>query len=186
MERGIVGSGFVISPDGFVITNAHVVSDPNQKYFVVGKDQKFHPVEKITRSVDNDIALLKITASNLPSLKLGSSQSLKAGQKVIAIGTALGRLENSVTSGIVSALGREITAQNPFESSQITLKNIIQTDAAINPGNSGGPLLDLSGEVVGVNFAITQGAENIGFAIPSDAVKEAISNLSDGQDLQTI
>lgn len=185
-ERAIVGSGFIISPDGSVITNVHVVSDPGAQYFVVTQDKKFHRVEKIGRNVENDVALLKISASNLPYLKLGSTKSLKPGKRVIAIGTALGRLESSVSTGIISALGREITAQSPVGPSQVTLKNIIQIDAALNPGNSGGPLLDLSGEVVGINFAITQGAENIGFAIPSDMAEQAISAFLKGEDLKTI
>jgi S1-C subfamily serine protease len=170
-----IGSGFIISSDGLVVTNKHVVSDLQATYKVVTKDNKEYKVEKISRDPSNDIAILKISgASNLPAVELGTSSNLKVGQFVIAIGTALGEFRNTVTTGVVSGLGRGIDAGDQFAGYVERLDNVIQTDAAINPGNSGGPLLNSAGQVIGINVAIAAGAQNIGFAIPIDVVKSAI------------
>lgn len=176
VERNI-GSGFIISTDGLIITNKHVVSDTQATYQVLTNDKKKYNVEKIFRDPLNDLAILKINASNLKPLKLGNSSKLKLGQLVIAIGTPLGEFTNTVTSGIISGLGRGITAGSPFEGFVEKLDNVIQTDAAISPGNSGGPLLDSKGEAIGVNTAIAQEGQNIGFAIPINVVSDLINNF---------
>jgi serine protease Do len=169
-----IGSGFVVSKDGLIITNKHVVTDETAKYKVVTKDDKEYEVKQISRDPVNDIAILKIEADNLTPIELGESSNLKVGQFVIAIGTALGEFRHTVTTGVISGLGRGITTGSVFEGYVERLDNVIQTDAAINPGNSGGPLLNSAGQVIGVNVAIAQGAQNIGFAIPINIIKDSL------------
>lgn len=171
-----IGTGFIISNDGLIVTNKHVVSDTEAKYrVVVGKDEILEIVN-IYRDPENDLAILKVNKTGLTPISLGDSDKLKVGQTVIAIGTALGEFRSTVTKGVISGLGRGITAGNPFEGSE-KLDNVIQTDAAINPGNSGGPLLNSSGEVIGVNVAVSQSGQNIGFALPINLVKTSINNF---------
>ena len=172
-----IGSGFIISADGLIITNKHVVGDIEATYTVLSSNKKKYEVINILRDPLNDLAILKINARNLNPLELGDSSKLKLGQTVIAIGTPLGEFTNTVTSGIVSGLGRGITAGSPFESYVEKLDNVIQTDAAISPGNSGGPLLNSKGLVIGINTAIASGGQNIGFAIPSNVVAELVLNF---------
>lgn len=174
-----IGSGFIISQDGLILTNKHVVADESATYKVLTDDNKKYDVEKIYRDPLNDLAILKIKIDglNLKPLKLGNSSNLKLGQLTIAIGTPLGEFKNTVTSGIISGLGRGINAGSPFEGYVEKLDNVIQTDAAINPGNSGGPLLNSKGEVIGINTAIAQEGQNIGFAIPVNAIKDVIDNF---------
>jgi len=174
-----IGSGFVIDKEGLVVTNKHVVSDPEAEYKVITNQGDEYKVENIYRDAAIDLAILKINSSagKLKPIQLGDSEKLKVGQFVIAIGTALGEFRNTVTTGVVSGLGRGITAGDPFGGYTEELENVIQTDAAINPGNSGGPLLNSLGQVIGVNVATTSGAENIGFAIPIDIVKDALDNF---------
>jgi len=173
-----IASGFIIDSQGLIVTNKHVVSDPEADYRVITNDDKEYEVEKIYRDPVNDLAILKIEASGLKPAELGDSDKLKVGQFVIAIGTALGEFRHTVTTGVISGLGRGITAGSPFESYVERLDNVIQTDAAINPGNSGGPLLNGAGQVVGVNVAVAAAGENIGFAIPINVIKEAIDNFN--------
>lgn len=173
-----IGSGFIISADGLVITNKHVVGDTEATYQIVTNDKKVHNVEKIYRDPLNDLAILKIGATGLTPLPLGDSSNLKLGQIAIAIGTPLGEFTNTVTSGIVSGLGRGITAGSPLEGYVEKLDNVIQTDAAINPGNSGGPLLNSSGQAIGINTAVAQEGQNIGFAIPINIVKDLIDKFN--------
>lgn len=177
VERNI-GSGFIISSDGLIITNKHVVSDTEATYQILTNNNKKYNVEKIYRDPLNDLAILKINASQLKPLKLGDSSKLKLGQLVIAIGTPLGEFPNTITTGIISGLGRGITAGSPFEEFAEKLDNVIQTDAAINPGNSGGPLLSSKGEVIGVNTAIAEAGQNIGFALPVNIVKNLVDNFN--------
>lgn len=174
-----IGSGFVLSEDGLIVTNKHVVSAQG-KYKVITSDGKKFDVVRIYRDPSNDIAILKIDPSSagLRPVEMGDSSNIKVGQMVVAIGTPLGEFRGSVTKGIVSGLGRGITAGSPFEGFAEKLDDVIQTDAAINPGNSGGPLVNSSGQVIGVNTAIASGAENIGFAIPINVVKEALDNFN--------
>lgn len=173
-----IGSGFIISKDGLIITNKHVVANTDATYKVMANDKTKYDVEKIYRDPLNDLAILKINANNLKPLSLGDSSNLKLGQLAIAIGTPLGEFTNTVTKGIISGLGRGITAGSPFEGFVEKLDNVIQTDAAINPGNSGGPLLNSKGEVIGINSAVAQGGQNIGFAIPVNVVKDLIENFN--------
>ncbi len=173
-----IGSGFILTEDGLVVTNKHVVGDTQATYKVVTKEDKTYEVQKIYRDPANDLAILKIDAKGLKPVELGDSSKLKVGQFVIAIGTALGEFRHTVTTGVVSGLGRGITAGSPLEGAVERLDNVIQTDAAINPGNSGGPLLNSAGQVIGVNTAVSQEGQNIGFAIPINVIKEAIDNFN--------
>jgi len=168
-----IGSGFLVEK-GLVVTNKHVVADGSASYRVIDKDDQIYPVEAIYRDPANDLAILKIDSDDLPPLTLGDSSQLKVGQLVVAIGTALGEFRHTVTTGVISGLGRGITAGSAFEGYVERLDNVIQTDAAINPGNSGGPLINSAGQVIGVNVAVAGGAENIGFAIPINVVKESL------------
>lgn len=174
-ENQDIGSGFIVSSDGLIVTNKHVVSGAGT-YKVITSDDKEYDVVSISKDPNNDVAVLQIQASGLTPINLGNSDNLKVGQFVIAIGTALGEFRHTVTTGVISGLGRGITAGSAFEGYVERLDNVIQTDAAINPGNSGGPLLDSKGEVVGINVAVANGAQNVGFAIPVNVVKAALDN----------
>lgn len=170
-----IGSGFSVSEaDGLVVTNRHVVADPTLEYKIVDADGNEHEVKRIYRDPTNDLAILE-TNAHLPALPTADSDLIRVGQMVIAIGTALGEFRQTVTTGVISGVGRGIEATDGFTSEKID--NLIQTDAAINPGNSGGPLLNASGEVIGVNVAMAQ-AENIGFALPINMVKSSIENFN--------
>jgi len=172
-----IGTGFIISNDGLIVTNKHVVADVGAKYrVIIGKDL-IVDVVNIYRDPVTDLAIIKVNKTGLKTVFLGDSDKIKVGQTVIAIGTALGEFRSTVTRGVISGLGRGITAGTPFLSSE-RLDNVIQTDAAINPGNSGGPLFNLNGEVIGVNVATSQGAQSIGFALPINLVKESVDNFS--------
>lgn len=172
-----IATGFILSSDGLIATNKHVVADTQAKYKVITKDDKTYEVQKIYRDPVNDIALLKIDSKDLKPVELGDSSKLKVGQFVIAIGTALGEFRHTVTTGVISGIGRSITAGSPFEGSE-QLDNVIQTDAAINPGNSGGPLINSAGQVVAVNVAVAQSGQNIGFALPINMIKDSIDNFN--------
>lgn len=174
-----IATGFILSQDGLVVTNKHVVADSQASYKVVTKDDQTYEVKKIYRDPVNDIAILKIDASGLKPVELGDSSQLKVGQFVIAIGTALGEFRHTVTTGVISGLGRGITAGSPFEGYVEELDNVIQTDAAINPGNSGGPLLNSAGQVIGVNVAVAAQGQNISFALPINLVRESINNFNE-------
>lgn len=173
-----IGSGFIVSQDGMIVTNKHVVSDTTSKYKVVTSDDKTYDVQKIYRDPANDLAILKINASGLKPVTMGDSSKIKVGQMAIAIGTALGEFRNTVTVGVISGLGRGITAGSPYEGYVERLDNVIQTDAAINPGNSGGPLLNSSGQVIGINAAVSSEGQNIGFAIPINVIKDALNQFN--------
>lgn len=181
-----IGSGFVVGEGGLIVTNKHVVADTNAKYRVITKDDKTYDVVKIYRDPVNDLAIIKINPSPpaggsgqvLKPVELGDSSKIKVGQLAIAIGTALGEFRNTVTTGVVSGIGRGITAGSPFEGYVERLDNVIQTDAAINPGNSGGPLLNSSGQVIGINVAVSGDGQNIGFALPINVVRDALANFN--------
>jgi serine protease Do len=173
-----IATGFVVSKEGLIVTNKHVVSDTNGKYKVITKDNKNYDVIKIYRDPTNDIAILKVNATDLRPVEMGDSSKLKVGQFVIAIGTALGEFRNTVTTGVVSGIGRSISAGSPFQESAEQLDNVIQTDAAINPGNSGGPLINSSGQVIGVNSAVSESGQNIGFALPINLIKDSLENFN--------
>lgn len=171
------GSGFVISSDGMILTNKHVVSDEKAEYTVLTNDGKKYDAKVLARDAVQDLAVLKISASNLKPLKIGDSDSIKLGQTAIAIGNALGEFRNTVSVGVISGLYRTITASDNLGGSAENLAGLIQTDAAINPGNSGGPLLNLKGEVIGIDTAIASDAQSIGFAIPINKAKSAIESV---------
>lgn len=170
------GSGFFITKDGMIITNKHVVSDLNAEYTVVTNDGKEYQAEIVSRHPILDVAIIEVKGDNFQFLEFGDSDALKVGQTTIAIGNPLGEFANSVSRGIVSGLKRNITAGSGLGDSE-RLTNIIQTDAAINPGNSGGPLLNIDGKVIGINVAVAQGAENIGFALPSNQINKFIGQI---------
>jgi len=172
-----IGTGFIVSKDGLIVTNKHVVSDTEAKYRVVTHGDKTYDVEKIYRDPTNDLAIIKIANGNLSPLEMGDSSRIKVGQLAIAIGTALGEFRNTVTVGVISGLGRGITAGSPFEGYVERLDNVLQTDAAINPGNSGGPLLNSAGQAVGVNVAVSAEGQNIGFALPINTVKDVLDQF---------
>lgn len=172
-----IGSGFIVASDGLIVTNKHVVSVPG-KYNVITNDGKKYNVENIYRDPVNDIAIIKINAKGLKPVEMGDSSKIKVGQLVVAVGTPLGEFRGSVTQGIVSGIGRGITAGSAFEGFAEKLDDVIQTDAAINPGNSGGPLVNSSAQVIGINTAVASGAENIGFALPINIVKDSIINFN--------
>lgn len=172
------GSGFIVSSDGMIITNKHVVEDEKAEYTVLTNDGEKYPAKVLARDPILDIAMLKIDKSNLPIIILGNSESVQIGQTAIAIGNALGEFRNTVSVGVISGLSRSIVASTGTGAAE-RLDEVIQTDAAINKGNSGGPLLNLKGEVIGINTAIAVGAQNIGFAIPINTVKKDIKDLKE-------
>jgi len=170
------GTGFIVSADGLVVTNKHVVADIVADYTVFLNDGTKKPAKVLARDPIQDFAVLKIEGPNLPMLKLGDSSAINIGQSAIVISNALGEFRNTVSLGVVSGLHRSVIAQGAASGSE-SLEELIQTDAAINPGNSGGPLLNLRGEVVGINTAMANGAENIGFSIPINQIKKAIESV---------
>lgn len=169
------GTGFIVSFDGLILTNKHVVSIEGADYTVLTNDGRKFPAKVLARDPGQDLAILKIEGGNFSVLNLGDSDKLEIGQTVIAIGNALGEFRNTVSVGVISGLGRTITASGG--GLMETLEDVIQTDAAINRGNSGGPLLNLRGEVIGVNTAMALEAENIGFAIPINKAKKDIEQV---------
>ncbi|MEK7555596.1 MAG: trypsin-like peptidase domain-containing protein [Patescibacteria group bacterium] len=169
------GSGFIVSKDGLIVTNKHVVADTEASYTVFTGVGKKYEAKVLARDSVLDLALIKIKADNLPFVKLGNSDSIKLGQTAIAIGNALGEFRNTVSTGVISGLSRTVTASGGETVERI--ENVIQTDAAINPGNSGGPLLNLKGEVIGINVAMVSGAQSIGFALPINQAKKAIESV---------
>lgn len=175
-QKVSAGTGFLVQSNGYIITNKHVVPDANATYTVLLADgvQKIGTV--IWRSPNEDLAVVKITGSGYPTITLGDSSMLQLAQPVFAVGNALGQYNNSVSVGIISGLNRNITASNDQGGTE-TLTGVIQTDAAINPGNSGGPLVSLSGRAIGINVAMVQGSENIGFALPIQEAKSVLIRL---------
>jgi len=173
------GSGFIVSNDGMIVTNRHVVSDMDARYSVLLNDGTSYAVEVLARDPQLDVAILQISEpleKSLTYASFGDSESLRLGETVIAIGNALAEFRNSVSVGVVSGLARSIVASDGMGGSE-QLDQVIQTDAAINPGNSGGPLLNIEGEVIGVNVAVSRGADNIGFALPAHIVEQVVDSV---------
>lgn len=171
------GSGFVVDSSGLILTNKHVVHDENAEYLVNTPAEDTYKARVLARDPMNDVAILKIDAEGLPAISLGDSDKIRLGQTVLAVGTALGEFQNTVSAGIVSGLSRFITAMTDLEGHSERLRGLIQTDAAINPGNSGGPLVNLQGGVIGINAAVVFGAQNIGFAIPINKARRDLVEL---------
>lgn len=171
------GSGFFVSEEGLLVTNRHVASDPDASYTALTNDGETHELTVVGRDPFLDVAILKTKEEgDFQPLTFGDSDKLKLGQTVVAIGNALGELRNSVSVGVVSGRSRSVIAGSTMGNLE-RLEKVIQTDAAVNPGNSGGPLLNLSGEVVGVNVAIASQSENISFALPSNSVKQVVDSV---------
>ena len=172
------GSGFFVSSDGLILTNKHVVSDEQASYTVLTNDRKKYEATVLARDPVNDLAILKVDVQGAPTLELTDSSKLDIGQRVIAIGNSLGQYANTVTTGVVSGIGRSIVAASSGETEQ--LEGVIQTDAAINPGNSGGPLLNTVGQVIGINTAVDREGQLVGFAIPANDASHAIETFRKG------
>ncbi|MGB4759255.1 MAG: trypsin-like peptidase domain-containing protein [Candidatus Saccharimonadales bacterium] len=190
-EAQAAGTGIIISKDGLILTNRHVVPEGTSSVNVTLSDgTTFEDVEVVGRTSENDtldIAFLKIKdlkGKKLTVAKVGDSARMKVGDKVVAIGNALGQFQNTVTSGIISGYGRSVTAGDESGSATENLENLFQTDAAINQGNSGGPLVNLAGEVIGVNVAIADNAQNVGFSIPINDVKGLIASIEESGKLE--
>ncbi|TSC59704.1 MAG: hypothetical protein LiPW15_724 [Parcubacteria group bacterium LiPW_15] len=178
------GSGFIITSEGLIITNKHVASDKTASYTVFTSEGEKHEATIVAIDPTQDLAVLKISGNGFPTVTLGDSDSIELGQTAIAIGNALGEFRNTVSVGVISGLSRTITASGSSVGAE-TLAGVIQTDAAINPGNSGGPLLNLRGEVIGINTAMANDAQSIGFAIPINRAKRAISSVKTKGEIQT-
>jgi serine protease Do len=177
------GSGFIYNSDGWIVTNKHVV-DGATALTVILNDSRELPGEVYGIDTLTDLAIVKVDATDLPTVAIGNSDDLEPGQLAIAIGNPLAQFENTVTTGVISGLGRQIRAGDAAQSTSEQLNNLIQTDAAINPGNSGGPLLDSAGQVIGINTAVNQDAQGIGFAIPIDIAKPLMQLALEGKPLE--
>jgi serine protease Do len=175
------GTGMIVTADGYVLTNKHVIDGATSVQVITQAGDTYEDVEIVGTDPLNDVAYLKIKdAKDLPTITLGDSKTIAIGQPVLAIGNALGVYQNSVTQGIVSGAGRSLTATDSDGSNSETLTDMIQTDAAINPGNSGGPLVNAAGEVIGINTAVSQSANGLGFAIPISATKGMLNHIIEG------
>ncbi len=174
------GTGIIVSSDGYILTNKHVISGASTVTVVLDDGTTYENVNIVATDPLNDVAFLKIeNVSDLTAATLGDSKTIAVGQQVIAIGNALGEYQNTVTSGIVSGTGRSVVASDGSGTTTETLSDMIQTDAAINSGNSGGPLVNAAGEVIGINTATSTSAENMGFAIPISSVKGMLAQLTE-------
>jgi len=174
VEHGI-GSGFIISKDGYILTNEHVIDGAEKITVTIQGQPKPLPAQVVGKDYSLDLAVLKVNAGqSLPTLTLGNSDSMRVGDWVVAIGNPYG-LDHTVTVGVISAKGRPVSVGNR------QYKNLLQTDASINPGNSGGPLLNMAGQVIGINTAVAEQAQGIGFAIPTSTVQQVLSQLMKGE-----
>ncbi|MCA9339731.1 MAG: trypsin-like peptidase domain-containing protein [Candidatus Saccharibacteria bacterium] len=179
------GTGIVVSKDGYILTNRHVVSSASKVQVVMADGTTHEDVQVVGTDPLNDVAFLKIDGvSDLRAATLGDSSTVRIGQEVIAIGNSLGQYQNTVTSGIISGKGRPVSAGDGSGGSTESLTDLLQTDAAINPGNSGGPLLNVSGQVIGMNTAVAANAQGIGFAIPINATKGTLKSVLAGKGVQ--
>lgn len=174
------GTGFVISSDGLIATNKHVADVEGAEYSVITQDGQKYSAKVVAKDSANDFAILKIDAKNLPVVEYGDSDSLEIGQRVIAIGNALGEFQNSVTVGVLSGKERSLTATDSSNGNSEELEGLLQADAAINEGNSGGPLVNTKGQVIGINTATASKdqSEGIGFAIPINMIKSAVDSYN--------
>lgn len=186
-EQQAAGTGVIVSKDGYILTNNHVIDGVSKVSVVTSDGTTYDSVKIVGSDPLNDIAYLKVSGvTDLKPAELGDSATTRVGQQVVAIGNALGQYQNTVSSGIVSGKGRPITAARDESSNAATesLTDLIQTDAAINPGNSGGPLLNLAGQVIGINTAVAADAQGIGFSIPINATKGTLKSVLAGKGVQ--
>jgi len=179
---GGIGSGVIITANGYILTNRHVVEGARTLSVQV-QDGKSYKAELIEQSDTKDLALIKIDATGLSPAKIGDSSKIQVGQTAIAIGSPLGTYTETVTKGIISGLGRSITVRDEITGRPVTMDDLIQTDAAINPGNSGGPLMDATGQVVGINTAVASQAQGLGFAIPIKDAADLIAKATSGSGI---
>ena len=170
------GTGFIISEDGMILTNRHVVEDIDAAYSIVLNDGTSHEAKVLDRDVVSDIAVLQIDVQGLPVVEFGDSDDIEIGQTVVAIGNTLSEYSNTVTRGVISGIDRRVVAGDGFGNSEL-IEGALQTDAAINPGNSGGPLLNLDGQVIGINTAVNRAGQSIGFAIPINQAKPVVDSV---------
>lgn len=179
------GTGIIVSSDGYILTNKHVVNSARSVQVITVDGVTYEDVAVVGTDPLNDVAYLKIKdGKDLPAATLGDSNTVRVGQSVVAIGNALGQYQNTVTSGIISGTGRPIQAGDESGNQVETLTDLLQTDAAINSGNSGGPLLNMAGQVIGINTAVAQDAQGIGFAIPINATKGTLKGVLAGNGVQ--
>ena len=171
------GSGFIISRDGCVFTSNHVVADVSAEYTVIIDPEHKYPAKVLSRNPINDVSVLKIEGRNFPYILLADSDKIQLGEDVVAIGNPLGEFQDTLSAGIISGLSRYISAFGGLDHHMQNLRGLIQTDAAINPGNSGGPLVNMRGQVVGINTAMIMGAQNIGFAIPINYARKDLDQV---------
>lgn len=184
-QQQAAGTGMIVSNDGYILTNNHVIDGASSIRVVRDDGTTYDDVKMVGRDPLNDVAYLKINGvSGLSPATLGDSSTVRVGQQVVAIGNALGQYQNTVSSGIISGKGRPIAASSEDGNSSESLTDLLQTDAAINPGNSGGPLLNFSGQVIGMNTAVASEAQGIGFAIPINAVKGTLKSVLAGKGVQ--
>ncbi|MDO8555092.1 MAG: trypsin-like peptidase domain-containing protein [bacterium] len=172
------GTGFFVSSDGYIITNRHVVADKSADYSIILNDGRKLTAKVLSRDPVQDVAILKVEGTGFSIVPLGDSDNINVGQTVIAIGNVLGEFQNTVSLGVISGLNRSVSASSAGGEVE-QLQEVIQTDAAINPGNSGGPLLNLKGEAIGINTAIAQEAENVGFALPINFAKKGLADTKE-------
>ncbi len=184
-QQQAAGTGIIVGDSGYILTNYHVIDGASSIRVVRDDGTAYDDVQLVGRDPLNDVAYLKISGvTGLPVASLGDSSTVRVGQQVVAIGNALGQYQNTVSSGIISGKGRPISASSENGSSSESLTDLLQTDAAINPGNSGGPLLNFSGQVIGMNTAVASEAQGIGFAIPINAVKGTLKSVLAGKGVQ--
>lgn len=171
------GTGVIVTSDGLIVTNNHVIEGASNLTVFTSDGKEYKDVQVVARDSQNDTAFLRIKANGLDPAELGDSSKVQVGTQVLAIGNALGQFENTVTSGIISGLGRPVTAGDQQGGKVEQLQNLFQTDAAINPGNSGGPLVDLTGKLIGINTAVAGDAQGIGFAIPINQIAAQLQTV---------
>jgi S1-C subfamily serine protease len=174
-----IGSGMIVTSDGYILTNRHVVASGGSLTVQLSDGRQFDGTV-VGTDPTHDVAVVKITATGLPTVKLGNSDNLEIGQLAVAIGDPLGTFAGTVTTGIVSGTGREIDVQDVVTGRAVHLTGLIQTDAAINEGNSGGPLLNAAGQVIGINTATDSSAEGIGFAVPINTAVALLTQAEAG------
>ncbi len=170
------GTGFFVSTDGYIVTNHHVIDVPNAKLFVVTNDGKELEASLVDTDPALDLSILHVQGSGFKAVTLGDSDKIRIGQTAIAVGNTLSEFRNTVTKGVISGINRHVTAGVSVNSSEV-IEKAIQTDAAINPGNSGGPLINLLGEVIGINTAVSFDGQAVAFAIPINQAKRAIEDV---------